>query len=72
MTKYITNYWDEYANTGNGRVVILGEQINDSIKIISPISFKKRWSSISDRDVLHNNKSLKDFTGHNSLQLKIP
>ena len=46
MSKYITNYVDKYGNMGYGRVVILGEEENGHIKIISPIDFKNRWSSI--------------------------
>jgi len=47
MSKYITNYVDKYANTGYGRVVVIGEEKDNSIKIINPIDFKDRWSSIS-------------------------
>ena len=51
MSKYITNFVDKYANTGYGRVVILGENKDDRIKIIHPIDFKDRWSSIDQSDV---------------------
>lgn len=49
MTKYITNYTDEYGNTDYGKVVFMGNQSNNTtIKIISPISFENKWSSIDN------------------------
>ena len=60
---HITNFNERF----NGRLHYnTGRRLNNGF-----IRNNHNVLSISDRDVLHNNKSLKDFTGHNSLQLKI-
>ena len=43
MTKYITNYIDEYGNTKYGKIVFLGNKCdNNTIEIIKPISFQNK------------------------------
>ena len=51
MSKYAIHYVDQFANSRYGNVIILGtETLNifnkKIIKIISPTSFKNKWSSI--------------------------
>ena len=47
MTKYITNYIDEYGNTKYGKIVFLGNKCdNNTIEIIKPISFQNKLSLI--------------------------
>lgn len=58
MSQYITNYTDEYGNTDYGKVVFLGNKCNNNtIEIISPISFKNKWSSIDNTIVTETNIS---------------
>ena len=60
---HITNFNDRF----NGRLHYnTGRRLNNGF-----IRNNHNVLSISDRDILHNNKGLKDFTGYNSLQEKI-
>ena len=60
---HVTNFNERF----NGRLHYnTGRRLNNGL-----IRNNHNVLSISDRDILHNNKRLKDFTGYNSLQEKI-
>ena len=60
---HITNFNERF----NGRLHYnTGRRINNGF-----IRLGHNVLSLSDRDILHNNKSLRDLKGYNSLQNKI-